>query len=436
MKKVLIITYYWPPAGGVAVQRITKFCKYFSKYGWTPIVLTTQDGNYPAEDASLFKDINKVSEIYKASSYEPHAIYRALKSVTQSKKKSNKKSEHFNPNSSVINWISDFIRLNVFIPDSRIGWLYPAYKRGLEIVAQHKPDIIFSTAPPFTPHLVARKLAKDCGLPWVADFRDPWVENTLYNTVPKLPLAKLLNKRMEKKVLEQAEQVICVGNNLSKLLASKLTVSEQSKISVVTNGYDPDDLSIPASSSDKFYVSYFGSLYMRRFPHQLFKSISGLIKNNQVIAEKLVLRLVGNIDPKAREIISSLIPSSNLYIHGHVNQDIIFELVYQPQVLLLTIDNVEHNNLIILGKTFDYITTGNPIVGVGPLDGDAANILNETSTGKMYDYSDASGLENGFLKLFSDWQTGKINKGQQRFSQYEWNNLTSKLTGLFDQVSS
>lgn len=436
MKKVLIITYYWPPAGGVAVQRITKFCKYLSDYNWTPIVLTTQDGNYPAEDASLHKDIAKVSHIFKASSYEPHAIYRALKNLSRRNKNLNKKSEHFNPNSSVINWISDFIRLNIFIPDSRIGWLLPAYKLGLEVIEQHKPDIIFSTAPPFTPHLVAKRLAKNCNLPWIADFRDPWVENTLYNTVPKLLVAKLLNKRMERQVLDQATQVICVGNNLSKLLASKLPESDKSKISVITNGYDPDDLSTPESSSDKFYVSYFGSLYMRRFPHQLFKSISDLIKNNQVIADKLVLRLIGNIDPKAREIITTLIPSRNLYIHGHVNQDKIFELLYQPQVLLLTIDNVLHNNLIILGKTFDYITTGNPIIGVGPLDGDAANIITETNTGMMYDYTDAIGLESSFKKLFSNWENGKINKGQQRFGQYEWNNLTTKLTKIFNQVGS
>ena len=170
MNKVLIVTYYWPPSGGISVQRIVKFSKYMPAFGWEPIILTVDYGSYSQIDQSYLKDIEQIQNVHRAISLEPHWIYNKIRpKQRKSSGKSTKKSSAGRL-TRVIDWVADFIRLNIFIPDARIGWYPGAVREGLKIIAQEKPALIFSTAPPFTSHLIAKKLHQKSGLPWVADF--------------------------------------------------------------------------------------------------------------------------------------------------------------------------------------------------------------------------------------------------------------------------
>jgi len=199
-KTVLIVTYYWPPAGGIAVQRITKFCKYLTDFGWNPIILTVDNGNFESVDESLLHDIAHIKHVYRTSSIEPHNFYNFIDGLVKRKSTNNPGNSNKLPKRSIYTTFSDYIRLNLFIPDSRIGWLFNAFRCGKRIIEEYNTDLIFSTAPPYTSHLVALKLHKHSGIPWVADFRDPWVESTLYNTVKRLGIVKTINKRLERKV--------------------------------------------------------------------------------------------------------------------------------------------------------------------------------------------------------------------------------------------
>jgi glycosyltransferase involved in cell wall biosynthesis len=300
MKKVLIITYYWPPAGGIAVQRITKFCKYLPDYDWEPIILTVKDGNYENMDPSMLSETKQIKKVYRALSIEPHLFYHLLVSRFHKRGKTDKVvSEAVNTRTSLINRVAEHIRLNLFIPDTRIGWLHNAYRCGKKIIAELKPDIIFSTAPPYTPHLVARKLHKFSGIPWVADFRDPWVENTLYNTVNRLGLVVSINRLLEKKVLTQASALTFTGQQLRDLYLSKLDNSHAANATVITNGYDEEDfnaLHVTTEAGSKFYITYFGSLYNKRFNALAFNVVKEFIKENKSIREHICVRFIGSVD--------------------------------------------------------------------------------------------------------------------------------------------
>ena len=210
VKKVLVITYYWPPAGGSGVQRVAKFCKYLGAFGWEPLVLTVRDGNYTGLDKSLLHDVEHIQTVYRAPSWEPHAVFNRLTAIR--KKSANRGAAPSTTSSGgLMQTIGEYIRLNLFIPDSRIGWKPQAIRMGSALIRDARPDIIFSSAPPYTPHLIARDLKRMHGIPWVADFRDPWLENHAYNRVPRLPWVKQYNRRLEQGVLQEADCITCAN---------------------------------------------------------------------------------------------------------------------------------------------------------------------------------------------------------------------------------
>jgi hypothetical protein len=432
MKKALIITYYWPPAGGSGVQRVTKFCKYLNQFGWEPIVLTVDGGEFGNIDSSLVKDVQHIRSIYRAPSWEPHSIYRRLMGGSRNRARNDIKYGHSNNTKKYLRLLGEYIRLNLFIPDSRIGWLHGAVKKGLKAIEEHQPEIIFSTAPPYTSHLIGLKLKKKTGLPWITDFRDPWLENHAYNTVPRLNIVKYINKRLEHKVLKSSDRIICVGNQMRKLLSSKLPPLEMDKCFVITNGYDNRDVKNINYIPQKFYISHFGPMYFRRFPLNLFLTIKEIIENDANFKRDCKLRFCGGSEPAVQQHLHNMFEERNLSINDYLQHDEILDLIFQPQLLILTIDKVPLNELIITGKVFEYITTGNPILGVGPTKGDAAHILHESTTGQMIDYNDTHSMHNFIRNAFESWKEETLNKGLNYFEVYERRHLTKQLAALFD----
>lgn len=431
MKNVLVVTYYWPPAGGIEVQRTVKFCKYLREFGWNPIVLTVKDGNFSSKNNSFTHEVSDITT-YHAPSWEPHSLYNTITGQNSKKKPSTVKKQ--SSGKSRIKTIAEYIRLNLFIPDSRIGWYPNAVKLGSEIIAKHKPELIFSSCPPYTVHLIARQLKNKFNLPWIADFRDPWMENVVYNTVPRLGLVKKINASMEARTVNQADRVVTIGPVLAELLKSKM--DSPHPVEIIPNGYDTTDLQPNnKEQTETFYLSYFGTLYWHRIPHALFESIRHLIGNNQQFAESFKFRFVGNADAKTLSYLNEVLPEKNIEIRAYVEKKAFSEMLSEPQVLLLTIDNVPLNELIVTGKIFDYITTGNPVLGIGPLAGDAAKVLEDTSAGQMCDYQDTESISKFISDSFSSWQHGELQAALNHFPQYERRNLTSKLAGIMNSLT-
>ena len=435
-KKVLVITYYWPPSSGIAVQRVIKFCKYLVTYNWEPIVLTVEGGNYPHIDNKWQEDVSHISKVFRASSIEPHFLYNKLKRIIRKREAKNNFVLQKEPDKldKILNNIGEYIRLNLFIPDSRIGWLKNALSVARRVIQKEHPQIIFSTAPPYTAHLIALRLKKEFSIPWVADFRDPWIENIAYNKVPRLKVVKWLNRKLELNVLRRADTITCIGDSMKALIAAKLPNSEQGKVIVITNGYDPLDKNITITPSNKFYLSYFGTMYLQRFPLGFVHAIRQLVEEDRNFKRNLSLFGVGDIMPEIKNLLYSFLPRQVIELKEFVQHEEFVSLLYRTQILLLVIDKTRMNKLIITGKIFEYLPTGNPILGIGPTDGDAAKILKKTGTGVMFDYDDIEGIKQFLLEKFHEWQAGKLNKGIKYFHEFERPVLTRQLANIFNQL--
>ena len=287
MKKILVITYYWPPSGGPGVQRVLKYCKYLPKYGWEPIILTVSEGDFPVLDESLGSEAEKF-KVFKVKSFSFHKIFNFL-----NKKKNTPTFQLSSSNKdSLFVRLSRWIRLNIIIPDGRVGWLPQAVKKGNRIISQHKIDVIFSSAPPYTTHLIAKSLSLSNKIPWVADFRDPWTDRFYNYENKRLWLAQKLDKYLEHSVIKNADKCITVSRTISKYY--------KKPFEVIHNGYDEDDFSnIVPYKNKNIVISYLGTMTKSQNPKRFFEVISKQ-NTNQI---KYQIDLIGNIHPDIQDYI-------------------------------------------------------------------------------------------------------------------------------------
>lgn len=426
MKKLLIITYYWPPAGGGGVQRPAKFCKYLAPFGWEPLVLTVEGGNYPSRDESLLADVAGVEQVFTSPTREPHAVYRRLVGSPEfANQPASTPPQARKASRSLL--AGDLIRLNLFVPDSRVGWRSPARRRALEIIRDHQPDAILTTAPPYTAHLVGLDLQRATGLPWIADFRDPWVEQADYNRAPRLPWVKSWNRHLEKRVLQQADAVVSVGGRLQQLLQDKVPERPDAVFTVIPNGYDADDVRAPQPAGGRFCLSYFGTLRSNRLFPALLKALRTLLDESSEWAEHFLFRLGGNITPEVRQALQDALPAHHLALEAYRPHEEVLTQFYEPQVLLLCIEDIPRSELILTGKLFDYLPTGNPILALGPVEGDAGAVLRETGAGSMLARDDQSGIHAFLSTAFDQWKAGRLQQAVRSAPAYERKHLAGQL---------
>jgi glycosyltransferase involved in cell wall biosynthesis len=381
MKKVLIITYYWPPSGGAGVQRWVKFIKYFSKYNIKPFVITVDPklASYPLTDSTFKNDIPEDTNVYLTKTFEPYTYY----------KKINKKeipyagfANESNPN--FIQKTARFIRGNFFIPDARKGWNKFAYSKALEIIKKEKIDTVITTSPPHSTQLIGLKLKKELNVKWIADLRDPWTDIYYYKSMLHTKWAKLKDLRYEKKVLEYSDQIVVVSNSIQKLMAAKSEKIKPSKINIIPNGYDSDDFKIAdAENDDSFTISYTGTITKEYPTESLFKA---LIDTNSKIY------FTGQADELTKVNFNDTANFSN-----HVSHKDIIKVLLKSDLLILIIPEIKNNEGILTGKLFEYLGAKKPILCIGPTNGDAAKIIDDCKAGKSFDYSDLKGITE-FIK--------------------------------------
>ena len=429
-KKILLITYYWPPAGGIEVHRIVKFCKYLPEMGYEPIVLTVDGGTATASDTKLMAEVAHVQTVKKARSLEPHNLYYAL--AGKKPKPGGFKSGPAQEPSGFMRTLGEFVRLNLFIPDARIGWKPAAVKAGDALIREIQPDLILSTAPPYTAHLIASKLAKRHHIPWVADFRDPWVENYAYHTLYRFPWVRWINELMERKVLNAADRVIVATQGQEALQSAKAR-DGGTRFTTITNGHDFDEIPEPIPS-DTFFLSYFGSLSAQRVPVTFFDTIGELIRTVPAFEKDFRFRYAGRITPEARNLIEDRLPESHCEFHSMLPHHEYTELVREHQVLLVLVDQVPNNSLILPAKCFEMITTGNPLLACGPVGGDTDTFLRTHECGTLVAYTDANRMREQLLKLHAQWQNGTLNTGAKESKAFHRKPLTAQLVSVLKAV--
>ena len=387
---VLFITYYWPPAGGAGVQRALKFVKYLPQVGVNPIVLTVdpRQASYPLMDASLLNDVPSQVEVIRTKSFEPLRIVSGLlgSSAVPYGGFSNVN------NDSLSQRIMRWVRGNVFIPDARRGWVPFAYREAARIIHQKKIQVVFISSPPHSSQLIALRLKKQFpGLKWIADMRDPWTEIYYYKDLMLGTRAAARDSAYERKVLTSADEVLVVSNQIKRDFMQKIGSVDESKFHVIPNGFDTDDFQSNQMPDPNWYtVSYVGTMADSYRPEVFFEALSQLKSNHP--DRSIRFRFVGNAPAGLRNMIERTCKNIDLEWSGHVHHAQAVEMMQTSDLLLLVIPDVAKADGILTGKLFEYIGSGRTIVGLGPISGDAASILNECKAGRMFSRDDSTGL--------------------------------------------
>jgi len=399
-KKVLVITYYWPPAAGSGVQRFLKFCKYFREFGWEPIVLTVNNGSYSAIDDTLERDIPDGLTVYKTKTFEPFSVYNKLRG-----KKGNTIPVALigiKENKGWLHKLSLYLRANLFIPDARKGWKPFALKAVNNIMQNHKISVVITTGPPQSTHLIGQEIKKKYKLPWLADFRDPWT-NVFYNRFfPRNKATERKDKILEDRVLMEADAVTVVSEGLVKEFGDRAQ-----NIEVIYNGYDEDDFSDKSlSQTEKFTLGYIGNFIASQNIPLLWKAISELKEEVEGFNDNFRFELAGNIDSSiVHDVRNNFNLDSLLDIVGYLSHKEAVDRMLNINLLIFSIPKDKNNALIITGKLFEYIASRTPILSIGPVNGNAADILYKASRDQMLDYEDKDAIKNLLVKQYKTWVT-------------------------------
>jgi len=428
VKKVLIITYYWPPSGGAGVQRTLHFAKYLGDYNCIPYVLTVDPefASYPVKDESLKASVPENLNISYTKSFEALNILSAIAGkdkVPYGGFTNQKKSSFFQ---DILKWI----RGNFFIPDARIGWVKYAIKKAAELIREHQIDCILISSPPHSSQLIGLNLKKEFPhLKWIADLRDPWTDIYYYKELLHTDWAKKKDRSLEKKVLEKADAALVVSSYIKYAFAKKSLKVNVDKIHVLPNGYDEVDFEVSEKkNSDKFYITYVGTMADSYQPTVFFEALATVIQQNNI--EHLVFRFVGSVPVAIKEKLNEL--GINSEFIGHVAHQEAVRFMLSTNLLLLVIPDAPGAEGILTGKLFEYLGAKKRIVGIGPSNGDAATILKECQAGRMYDRSDKTGLFNFLSDEIMNDRSSQINSNEVK--KYTRRQLTNQLSTIISNL--
>jgi glycosyltransferase involved in cell wall biosynthesis len=422
-KKVLIISYYFPPLGMGGVQRITKFVKYLPESGWKPYVLTVKDVEYIAKDRSLLNDLTDQARITRTGSFDPLRIQFLLKNILGSRdeevaRESLKKS-------GLLSWL--------FFPDNKVGWIPFALKKGLSVCRREKIDLIFSTSPPPSAHLTAYLIKRATKIPWIADFRDPWIGYKLERYPTQLHL--LLKKRLEKTIITNADKVVA-ANPIIKGELEK-TNPRKENLCLIDQGYDEEDFeNFRPVAPEKFTIGYLGTFSQDCNPEPFFCALGELISENLVPKKKIGLKHVGgSLQIDMRKMAQKYGLQEILETKGYIShKDALNQMENVSVLLLVTSDDP----CVFPAKVFEYLRLGKPILGIVPQDSEMAKLLREMKAQAIVPPENGEGIKQAILASFKDFERKEKSYPLEEkiLKRFERKELTSRLASLFEEVIS
>ncbi|WCO00366.1 glycosyltransferase family 4 protein [Psychroserpens ponticola] len=422
-KKALIITYYWPPAGGPGVQRWLKFVKYLPEFGIEPIVYCPENPSYPITDNSLIDEVSSAITILKQPIKEPYRFANFL-----SKKNSKQISSGVIPKQKKQTFIQKmmlYIRGNFFIPDARKDWVKPSVSFLSDYIVKHNIETIITTGPPHSLHLIGLQLKQKHGFKWLADFRDPWTTIGYHKQLKLTKSSAIKHLELESKVLQTADQIIVTSDNTKKEFESKT----RQPIAVITNGFDVNHVERPKKDS-KFTMSHIGSLLSERNPKQLWDALSELINENSSFSEAFQLQLIGVVSDDIIQTFQQFGLTNHVKTLGYVSHEDAIKAQMSSRLLLLIEIDSEETKVIIPGKLFEYMVSETPILAVGPKDSDVETILKSTNTGQYYYYDQKRDIKSQVLSYFEAYKTDSLLVNPIGLQKYSRKALTKSLSDL------
>lgn len=420
--RVLIITYYWPPAGGPGVQRWLKFVKYLPEFGVEPTVYIPENPSYPMTDTTLEADVAEGVKLIRGKIWEPYGLASVF-----SGKRTGKLSRGLiqEKQQSLPEKLMLWVRGNLFIPDARKFWISPSVKLLKDHLAVHPADVIVTTGPPHSTHLIGMKLKEELNLPWIADFRDPWTGIGYHE---KLKLSKYARKRhqqLEAKVMDAADLLLTT----SEFTSAAFEDITSTRVMTITNGYDNADLS-ETNPSDGFTIAHIGSLLTGRDPEILWQVLSELVLEEPGFASELKIVLAGAVSEDVVLSLAKYQLRSFTKDHGYVDHQKALQLQREARILLLLEKDTVETREIIPGKVFEYMAAGRPVIAMGPDPWAARAILEDSGVGKVFSYRDKNALKSEIRQLYSKYRQGGILLEEAKIDKYSRRSLTAELSKL------
>ncbi|WP_366184094.1 glycosyltransferase family 4 protein [Flavobacterium ovatum] len=426
LKKVLIITYYWPPAGGPGVQRWLKFVKYLPEFGIQPVVYVPENPTYPIVDQKLVNEVSEKAIVLKQPIFEPYQLASFF-----SKNKTKKISSGIIPNKkkqSTLDKVFLWIRGNLFIPDARKYWVKPSVAYLEKYIQENNIDIIITSGPPHSLHLIGLALKQKLSVKWFADFRDPWTTIGYHKSLRLSDFAANKHKKLEYKVLNSADTII-VTSKTTKIEFQAIT---SKPIQVITNGYDVEPVGNQVLDN-KFSLAHIGSFLSERNPAILWESLVELITEISSFKENLEIKLIGAVSQEVLETISQFGLNNYLNNLGYVSHEEAIAHQKKSQVLLLVEIDSEDTKSIIPGKLFEYMVSNRPILAIGPHDSDFSEIITGTNTGVFFTYTEKEKLKNQISAYYNQFLEGKLQSHGIGLQKYSRKNLTKDLVAILNQ---
>jgi len=432
MKKVLIITYYWPPSGGAGVQRWLKFVKYLREFGWEPIVYTPENPEAPAIDDSLLKDIPENLTVLKTKIWEPYNLYKSF--IGQKKEEKinagflTEKKKH-----GLAEKISVWIRGNWFIPDARKFWIKPSVIFLSEYLKKNPVDAMVSTGPPHSMHLIALGIKNKLNIPWLADFRDPWTNIDFYDKLKLTKSSDEKHKKLELEVLKSADKVTVVSWNWTKDFEKIF----ERNYEVITNGFDDDDFSgNDLKTDEKFSIRHIGAMNKDRNPHEFWKALKELLHENENMKKDLKLCLIGKNDISVIESIEQSGLKEFTETIPYLPHNEVLKQICTSQLLLLPLNDTPNTLGIIPGKIFEYLAAKRPIFAIGNPKGDSARIIAEANAGVICDFNDGEKMKKELLKMFEMFKSNNLMLRSSNIEKYSRKNKTAEMAALLNSMGA
>jgi glycosyltransferase involved in cell wall biosynthesis len=409
-RRVLVVAYYFPPLGGAGVQRTLKFVKYLPEFGWQPVVLTVKVKDADLSDACLEKEIPPGISIYRTSILRlPARLPWRLRNL-------------------LARWL--------LVVDEQVGWLPLAVGQARKIIAEDGVEAIYTTSAPYTAHLIGLRLKEQTGLPWVADFRDPWVGN--FATPFPTPVHLRLAQRFERQISQRAERVTVVSDLMRPALLNRYHLPPE-RVCTLPNGYDPADFTgVEPLGQDPAWliIAYTGSFYGRRQAGSFLQGLRAAIDDRAVLGHKVQVRFVGNIGQATQAQVEALGLRDVVQITGYLTHHQSIQYLLGADLLLLVVGAGPGSAAVLTGKIFEYLFAGKPILALAP-PGAAADLVREAEAGVVVDPEDVSAIADQIAALYQKWERGelKIASRPEVVARYDRRRLTGQLAHILNEIS-
>lgn len=429
MKKVLVISYYWPPAGGISIIRPLKLIKYLKEYGWEPVLCTADNPHYPIEDDAALREVPEDLEIIKVPIREPYEIY---KTITKQKNKSALADVIQNaPKNTWSHKFSVWARGNFFIPDARCLWIAPVVKKLKKYIASNNIDAIITTGPPHSVNRIGTLLKKECGLPWLSDFQDPWTQVDYYKHFRISSWADARHKKMEQEVFAKADLVTIVSPSWKTDLES----IGARNVEVIPLGYDPVDFNTIEKLDEKFSITHLGLLGEDRNPLVLVEVLKELCEELKGFKGNLEFKLVGKVNSVLKSKVEELGMIAQCKFVDQLARPEAINLMQSAQILLLLLNKAENVAGRIPGKLFEYIGANRPILCLGPKETDVERIVTDIEAGVSIDYKNKDELKSYLLLKYQQYLDGTLILESKAKEKYTHREVSAKFASYLEKIT-